>query len=441
MYLLKLPSGVYYTRIPTPIYLRKRDFPSELRYSLFTKNRSIAIERNLRITACVKKHLVQIKSQKSMATYKEFQVSLLHDIAAVRRKYSKADQLDHYLSQSHDSADIEGLEGINLCAVQIEREGKQEISVTPYRHWLSDFLDEKRGENISHLSCHQLEQRIGHFLEFLEALNTEQITTQEVKRYVSKLHSEGRAVKTNKSYFAAVKQFLKWLKTMKYLPENPSEEVNPSFKAKKHASEFRERWTFNEITRLFHSDEYKSMPEDFKWISELQLYQGGRPNEACQLYTVDIKKKAGIDYLYINDASPLQHLKNEHALRAIPIHPKLVEDGFLDFVQSRASRESHPLFIYSPIGPDRDWSKTYRTQFGKLQTKIGMKPKVRPTPYGLRHTFIDVLKQKNLKEHQVAEVVGHTNPHMTYGRYGKKLDLPKLLAVVEQFEIIGEEEC
>lgn len=48
-----------------------------------------------------------------------------------------------------------------------------------------------------------------------------------------------------------------------------------------------------------------------------------------------------------------------------------------------------------------------------------MKPNDRPTAYGFRHTFIDCLKQTGVEEYQVAEVVGHANPNMTYGRYGK----------------------
>lgn len=59
----------------------------------------------------------------------------------------------------------------------------------------------------------------------------------------------------------------------------------------------------------------------------------------------------------------------------------------------------------------------------------------RPTAYGLRHTFIDELKEQDVAEHSVAEVVGHTNPNMTFGRYGKKHKLEKLLEIVSTFQM------
>ncbi|MCV5664968.1 hypothetical protein OFN50_38675, partial [Escherichia coli] len=80
---------------------------------------------------------------------------------------------------------------------------------------------------------------------------------------------------------------------------------------------------------------------------------------------------------------------------------------FVIFCESRRHKGNAPLFDYSPLGPDKDWTKTYRTQFGKLQTKLGMLAGKRPTAYGLRHPFIDVLKEQDVPEHSVAEVVGH----------------------------------
>lgn len=70
-----------------------------------------------------------------------------------------------------------------------------------------------------------------------------------------------------------------------------------------------------------------------------------------------------------------------------------------------------------------------------MQTRLGMRARARPTAYSLRHTFIDELKEKYIPEHSVAEVVGHTNPNMTYGRYAEKHRVDKLLEIVAAFEI------
>ncbi|QPL55597.1 MULTISPECIES: DUF6538 domain-containing protein [Vibrio] len=54
MYLLKLPSSVYYHRSPVPVSLRERGFPNEVRLSLLTKDRQIALERNIHVSLAVK---------------------------------------------------------------------------------------------------------------------------------------------------------------------------------------------------------------------------------------------------------------------------------------------------------------------------------------------------------------------------------------------------
>ncbi|MFA0439488.1 tyrosine-type recombinase/integrase [Vibrio sp. 10N.222.51.C12] len=438
MYLLKLSSSVYYTRLSTPVKLRQAGFPNELRYSLFTKNRDLAIERNLQVSACVKKHLLKLKSA-SATSFHDFQVALLREIASIRKTYPPAEQINHYLPVDAHECDFINMDDVDLQQVSSDVPSLTVTSSALYRTWLTKFIDSKKHENVIHLTIHQLEQRIGHCLDFFDSKSVTTPKPADLMRYIDHLRQEGRSAKTNKEYFAAVKQFFKWLHAMQYIDTNPTEKVNAKFKATKHASEQRERWELSELNRLFQSHSFKDMSEDFQWITRLQLYMGLRTSEACQLYTIDSQCYAGIHYLQISDSSPLQHLKNEHAVRAVPIHPQLIDTGFIEFVKSRSQQVNVPIFDVKPQGKDNDWSKSYRVLFGKLQTSIGMKPKHRPTPYSLRHTFIDELKLRDIKEHNVAEIVGHSNPNMTFGRYGKKLKLTKSLSVVSAFGLMAEE--
>ena len=47
MFLIKNPHGVYYTRMPLPKLLRDQDLQFCIRASLQTKERKVAISRNL----------------------------------------------------------------------------------------------------------------------------------------------------------------------------------------------------------------------------------------------------------------------------------------------------------------------------------------------------------------------------------------------------------
>lgn len=63
-----------------------------------------------------------------------------------------------------------------------------------------------------------------------------------------------------------------------------------------------------------------------------------------------------------------------------------------------------------------------------------MKANQRPTSYGLRHTFIDEMKQLDISEHIVAQIVGHANPNITYSRYGNDVEVDTLLKDIELLE-------
>ncbi|MEZ9540298.1 MULTISPECIES: hypothetical protein [unclassified Shewanella] len=54
--------------------------------------------------------------------------------------------------------------------------------------------------------------------------------------------------------------------------------------------------------------------------------------------------------------------------------------------------------------------------------------------YSLRHTFIDEFKRLAISEHIVALIVGHTNPNITYGCYGKDVQARALLKYIERLE-------
>ncbi|MBE4194041.1 tyrosine-type recombinase/integrase [Vibrio parahaemolyticus] len=440
MYLQKAPNGVYQTRICIPKTLRGAGYPFDIKVSLLTKDRSQAIERNFKMASCIKLALGQVELTKPVA-FQKFKVVLHRQIDELRESFSSPTAYkltsetvayfeDDIVSDIPSNIDLTNLEETEPSVKSISAE------VVPFTQLLERFLESKKKRNVRQLTIHQLEQRISHCINFLEkeGINRNTVSSSDLDNYIDLLYSEGRSTKTNKDYFSASKQFFKWLKSKKYIPNNPAQDLNPQFKSKKHVSEQRERWTTDELTLLIKSPAFTQQSLDFQWITKLQLFHGLRTGEACQPYIQDIVVDDEIPYFRVTDQSKDQHLKNEHAVRNVPLHPA-IRDDFVIFCESRRHKGNAPLFDYSPLGPDKDWTKTYRTQFGKLQTKLGMLAGKRPTAYGLRHTFIDVLKEQDVPEHSVAEVVGHTNPNMTFGRYGKKHKLEKLLEIVSTFQM------
>ncbi|MGZ9897761.1 hypothetical protein [Shewanella gaetbuli] len=54
MYLFRATNCTYYTRMVLPVYLRDKGFSADIKVSLLTKQRSIAIGRNLVIAGILR---------------------------------------------------------------------------------------------------------------------------------------------------------------------------------------------------------------------------------------------------------------------------------------------------------------------------------------------------------------------------------------------------
>ena len=67
------------------------------------------------------------------------------------------------------------------------------------------------------------------------------------------------------------------------------------------------------------------------WIPLIGIYTGMRLNEICQLYVDDVKYLNRIWYFRLTNERSDQSLKNKQSKRLVPIHPKLIELGFIDF--------------------------------------------------------------------------------------------------------------
>lgn len=75
----------------------------------------------------------------------------------------------------------------------------------------------------------------------------------------------------------------------------------------------------------------------------------------------------------------------------------------------------------------------YSKWFGDYRRIIGLTdPKT--TFHSFRHTFIDRLKQLDVSDGKIQELVGHANHSITTGRYGKPYRPPALQEIIEALD-------
>ncbi|EPR1052806.1 tyrosine-type recombinase/integrase [Vibrio parahaemolyticus] len=435
MYLIKLSNNVFYTRISTPAILQTSlGYPREIRLSLFTKYRRLATKRNAQLASAI--HTLHEQALAENIPYTDFKISLSTKVAEIRQQFcSNLPHVDNPQSKC-TSMSIETRampapapapapapeESVNSRLI-----GAQELTTE-----LNNFIRSKRLEQVTPLTLTQLNQRCTNFLNYLGKQEI-CLSAKAANTYRDHLIEKGLSAKTVKEYIAANKQFFDYCERIELIEKNVFKAIKAPKSRVAKASQQRDRWQLKELKKLFSSSEYRKKDAQFNWTTKIQLYHGCRPSEVCQLTTSDIQIIEGVPCITISDSEAEQRLKTSNALRIVPLHNQLISEGFLEYVQGRREQKQKQLFDYKPHGDNKDWSFRYRTNLGKLQTAIGMKPNARPTAYSFRHTFIDELKIANTPEHIVAEIVGHAHPNITFGRYGKQANIQQLNEAVNKF--------
>lgn len=198
--------------------------------------------------------------------------------------------------------------------------------------------------------------------------------------------------KTVQQYLIAFKSFMIYLKKEDIIKDSFSENfVIPKINREKPQ---KEAFTEKELLLIFNPKYYPYSMDANKyplfWLPILALYTGNRIGELAQLNVDDIKLDKKIPFINIsreNDNS----LKTTASCREIPIHPDLIELGFIDFVKSQKKKKYKKLF--HTLTKDKNNHNGYGNAVGKWFNErylvwLGIK-----TPSKSFHSFRYNLKQ------------------------------------------------
>ncbi len=203
----------------------------------------------------------------------------------------------------------------------------------------------------------------------------------------------------------ALRDFFALARTKSFMSEeNPvmKLEMTPKLGEKERKSRLKPRYPFtsDKVNILFASEWYK--PDSTQFTGKLRddlaaryfgpligELHGSRVREFLQLMTGDILKIDGVlcfkfqIELPVDDGEapesvqpesggdvdlPARNLKNASVLRTIPVHPKLIELGFADFVAERSKLlgQAVPLFessVPNPGGKSPMWGRAFEQSF------------------------------------------------------------------------------
>ena len=153
------------------------------------------------------------------------------------------------------------------------------------------------------------------------------------------------------------------------------------------------------------------------WVPLLALFTGMRSNECCQLLTADIDKINGVDVIRVTkDGSPDKRLKTAASKRIIPVHPKLVEMGFVDYVKQMRERGEERLFPDIKKSAKGYYSDIFQKRFGRYLVRVDAKePKT--SFHSFRHNFRDAMRFAEVTD-WVAKRLGGWKEEGTDAVYG-----------------------
>ena len=221
----------------------------------------------------------------------------------------------------------------------------------------------------------------------------------------------GRSVKETLNY---TKSLYKWLVRRSTVTLNPFEGVMTAT-----SSQSYEPFTDTQVSNIFSSELYTSVPAltttpGHWWLLLMSLYSGARPSELVQLTLDDVVEEQGVLVMRIvADEAKGQSVKTKAGQRVVPVHPKLLELGFADFIEnSRVAGEERVLHGISKGnaqsgGPAGVWFKRYK-QFHLPELEEQRKPL-----YSFRSTFVThALNVANIDLAYVQQIVGHERSQM-----------------------------
>jgi len=155
----------------------------------------------------------------------------------------------------------------------------------------------------------------------------------------------------------------------------------------------------------------KWTPFEF-WLPLMCLHAGQRIRELCQLHLSDVRQtSAGIWYFDINEATPDKSLKNGESQRVVPLHPVLIQAGFVEWCQRLRSEGFRRVFPELSWEPVSGYSKEAKRRMSNMLNGLGMPRDNTKVFHSLRHTannaFIRLALAGQVPEIIRLRVLGH----------------------------------
>jgi len=230
---------------------------------------------------------------------------------------------------------------------------------------------------------------------------------------------------TNKqSYIGGKRGFFAWAMASGHYPagDNPAQgHVSYTANEKRKRRKFGfKAFTQDQVQTLFHPATFTKLSFHARWAILLGLYTGARVSEIGQLRVLDIVELDGIPCLQLTEEGDNQSLKTDLSRRIVPLHPHLVELGFLKHVKTLVAANEWQLFPKGKATAINGRGNWITKAFGPyLQTMGSSWTPAKRGFHSLRKTVIQEMQGGGVASEMRAQIVGHElddEHHAVYSR-------------------------
>jgi integrase len=285
---------------------------------------------------------------------------------------------------------------------------------------------------------------VRYFVDFLGHDDAAQVTPRDVVGYKDKRLDDvnprtGKPIsaKTIKdSELSGLKTIFKWGAGQHLIPGNPAEGITvatskPKLRRSKgftedeavmllrHCMNYTQTQA-NEVERLINAK---------RWVPWVCAYTGARVGEIVQLRKADLINH-GEHYEILITPEAVTVKDGEY--RKVPVHPHLVETGFVDFIRSQA--DGYLFLKANAKGEIRGSWNSAKNRLREFVRQVVTDPDVKPN-HGWRHRFITVSRECGMSQELRRMITGHTGMGTDEREYGDPAGLYREICKFPHYKV------
>jgi integrase len=207
------------------------------------------------------------------------------------------------------------------------------------------------------------------------------------------------------------------------------------------SNELRLSFVRDDLIKIFSSCRFSSLgyAKNYQyWTPLIALFTGARRAEIASLYKEDVyQDEHGIWVIDINLNHADKKLKTQNSLRKTPLHPWLLEHGFLDFVNSIHHERIFPEL--KTFNKDEGYGRNIGENFNQY---IHEKLEINELKvfHSFRHTFASELMRQKVDEIIIEQLSGREDGNASTGRkyYYDSHDTPALFEEIKKLNFSEE---